>query len=431
MFVRRAVLGVALTVVVRSEEVCVPSANGVEHCPESDDSALLQFAGSKHRLSLNNTANPEDLIRKGILQTCTHDTYEFLCPVAHTCCGGFCAPIGAQCCQNTHGVHFQCGESSTCCGNACAGAGSKCCTNVHGYQYPVTQDTMCEDEICRKCTNQQGTDFICGINSTCCGDVCVGAGGVCCYNGNGNSFACGSGSSCCGNACAAPGSHCCDVDGNKYPVANATACPANRSVRRRGTKDQIMVQDPSHTLRFPREIVAQLTKQGDCKTCEHNNMSVTCQADQECCGSMCMPASSVCCTNEFGDNFECGQGSTCCGNACAAPGSKCCSNVQGYQYPVAEMTDCLTESTITCNTGSHGMPFYCASDSTCCGDICVGVGGACCVNEWGSNFPCGEGSSCCGNTCAAPGSKCCDIDGVRFPVAEDTICPPCLWTPTQ
>merc|ERR1712160_151419 len=57
-----------------------------------------------------------------------------------------------------------------------------------------------------------------------------------------------------------------------------------------------------------------------------------------------------------------------------------------------------------------GDEFQCGAGSSCCGDICVGEGGACCQGS-NHNFVCGSGSKCCGNTCQAPGSKCCHTKG--------------------
>jgi len=74
-------------------------------------------------------------------------------------------------------------------------------------------------------------------------------------------------------------------------------------------------------------------------------------------------------------------------------------------------------------TNRHGAQFQCSPDSSCCGDICVGAGGACCKNRYGNNFACGKGSSCCGDVCAAPGSKCCvNKHGTHYPVTQATKC---------
>jgi hypothetical protein len=120
----------------------------------------------------------------------------------------------------------------------------------------------------------------------------------------------------------------------------------------------------------------------------------------------------------------CAKDNTCCGNTCAAPGSKCCSNSQGYKYAVTAKTLCPDEmpQSIEC-TNRHGAKFRCGPDSSCCGDICVGAGGACCKNRYGNNFACGKDSSCCGDVCAAPGSKCCHRkNGVSYPVTQATKC---------
>jgi len=84
--------------------------------------------------------------------------------------------------------------------------------------------------VTKHCRNRYGTPFVCGAESSCCGDICVGKGGKCCTNAVDNNFACGAGSSCCGNACAAAGSKCCRPEGRPkpewYPVTQATACRA-------------------------------------------------------------------------------------------------------------------------------------------------------------------------------------------------------------
>ena len=139
----------------------------------------------------------------------------------------------------------------------------------------------------------------------------------------------------------------------------------------------------------------------------------------ECCGDICMAAKGVCCTNDLGNSFVCGEGSSCCGNACAAPGNTCCEGATGYKYPVA--TEC-TETAQSC-FNREGQEFWCAASSSCCGDVCVAAGGTCCQNTFGNDFSCGAGSSCCGSGCVAPGGKCCAVDGVEFPEAEGVPCP--------
>jgi len=422
-------LCLAVLAAARAQDLC---SSSLEDCQESDASALLQHSGrnQQHKLQAFEVASktPRDLVERGILHNCSHTcsegTYDFLCPADFECCGPQCIPVGAQCCTNDYNVHFQCDAFSTCCGNTCAGPGSKCCSNVHGDKYPVAMDTPCEDELCKTCHNSQGTEFVCGINSTCCGDICVGEHDVCCFNENNNSFACGEGSTCCGNVCAAPGTYCCNQDGNSWPVLDASHCDPLPLPPLPCARDAALIQESEGHAAFPRAVVEYLEEQGVVQICHHEHLNITCAADQVCCGLTCMPADSVCCENDLNFKFQCGAGSTCCGNACAAPGSKCCTNAQNYQYPVLEGTDCLTEHTITCNTGTLNQTFYCGGNSTCCGDVCVGAGGACCANEYNNFFACGAGSSCCGNACMAPGSKCCDIDGVRFPVTEDTVCPP-------
>lgn len=417
LFIRRAAfVGLTLVAAKQAQDSCV--ADGQSTCADSDTSSMLQshaHAGSRQR-----TMNV-DAMQTVKLHLCSHDGHDFACNDNHKCCGGLCIPVNAKCCTNEDGVHFQCDEYSSCCGNACAAPGSRCCTNRAGYEYPVSADTLCEDELCHTCTNTYGVDFACGINSTCCGDVCVGEGGACCSNEHGNSFACGAGSSCCGNSCAGEGSVCCSHDGHQYPVAAQTICPTevlftsmSSSVKKDAPKAAAKSAVPKG--------VAELISKGMLKTCSHNGYTTHCPSDQECCGHSCMPANSVCCTNEHDAKFQCGAESTCCGNACAAPGSKCCENNQGYKYPVSEATTCAVDMSITCNTGTHDQVFYCGVNSTCCGDVCVGAGGQCCHNQWGHAFGCGASSACCGNTCAGAGSKCCDVDGTLFPISDETYC---------
>merc|ERR1719464_1824613 len=42
---------------------------------------------------------------------------------------------------------------------------------------------------------------------------------------------------------------------------------------------------------------------------------------------------------------------------------------------------------ITCHN-RDGAPFNCAGGDSCCGDVCVGMGDACCVSVNGNTFPC-------------------------------------------
>lgn len=129
---------------------------------------------------------------------------QFICGEKSSCCGDVCVGAGGVCCVNEYGNNFPCGEGSTCCGNSCAAPGSKCC-DVKGVKLPVTKDTQCPGGSATSitCTNRNGAEFYCGENSSCCGDICVGAGGQCCTNDNGNNFACGANSRCAGNICLA------------------------------------------------------------------------------------------------------------------------------------------------------------------------------------------------------------------------------------
>lgn len=141
----------------------------------------------------------------------------------------------------------------------------------------------------------------------------------------------------------------------------------------------------------------------------------------ECCGNICMAAGGTCCKNKFNEDFACAAGDSCCGNACASAESECCAGIDGNQYPVAKGSDC-SDDYVKC-TNRNGNKFLCGPDSSCCGDVCSGLGGVCCVNNLGNNFVCGKDSTCCGNSCAAPKSKCCSNNGRQFPVTEDTLCP--------
>lgn len=157
-----------------------------------------------------------------------------------------------------------------------------------------------------------------------------------------------------------------------------------------------------------------------------------CAGGDHCCGDVCVAQGDSCCENTNGNTFPCGGPNSCCGNACKAPESKCCRNAQGYYYPVTQATKCagkhwwpdFQRQGVHC-INTHGDEFLCAAGNSCCGDVCVVPGGACCRNDAENSFPCGSGSSCCGNACAAPGSKCCRNSGRKalfYPVSQGTEC---------
>nr|ABO47895.1 unknown [Alexandrium fundyense] len=243
------------------------------------------------------------------------------------------------------------------------------------------------------CKNRDGLYFQCSPGSTCCGDICVAPGGTCCKNTHGNNFACATGNTCCGSTCAAPGNECCtNTLGDKYPVAPDTACATD--------VDKSIQCTNRHGVPF------------------------VCGEGSSCCGDICVAPGGTCCENTLGNNFVCAKDNTCCGNTCSAPNGKCCSNCAGYKYAVTAATLCPDEvpDSHVC-TNRHGAKFQCSPDSSCCGDICVGSGGACCKNRYGNNFACGKGSSCCGDVCAAPGSKCwVNKHGTPYPVTKAPKC---------
>jgi len=150
----------------------------------------------------------------------------FLCGPNSECGGDICLYDGSKHCKNAHGNDFPCGPESQCCGNACAAPGSKCCkVGSKSQWYPVTKDTECAVES-KTCTNRFGDSFLCGPNSQCGGDICLGEGSKQCQNANGHDFACGPNSQCCGNACAGPNSKCCKCGSFSewYPVTKNTKC---------------------------------------------------------------------------------------------------------------------------------------------------------------------------------------------------------------
>merc|ERR1712039_941939 len=104
----------------------------------------------------------------------------FVCGKGSSCCGDICVAPGGTCCENTLGNNFACAKNNTCCGNTCAAPGGKCCSNSQGYKYAVTAKTLCPDEMPQsiECANRHGAKFRCGPDSSCCGDICVGAAGL-------------------------------------------------------------------------------------------------------------------------------------------------------------------------------------------------------------------------------------------------------------
>merc|ERR1719512_279018 len=311
-----------------------------------------------------------------------------------------------------------------------------------------------------QCTNRHGTPFQCAAGDSCCGDVCVARGDVCCVNVEGNSFPCqGNGGQCCGNACAAPGSKCCRspfvAKSMWYPVTQATTCAFSFLASDGATPYQKQVKAPVALLESDDAAPTQCTNR--------HGTPFQCAANDRCCGDVCVAQGDVCCVNVEGNFFPCqGKGGQFCGNACAAPGSKCCRSPlveRSRWYPVSKETKCsfslleeddaspeqleddrdavpeeggamlveIDSAAPTQCTNRHGTPFQCAAGDSCCGDVCVARGDVCCVNVEGYSFPCqGNGGQCCGNACAAPGSKCCRSPYVArsmwYPVSQATTC---------
>lgn len=346
----------------------------------------------------------------------------FKCGANSHCCGDVCVVDGGACCQNDLGNDFPCGAGSTCCGNGCAAPGSKCCElATTGYKYPVTKDTACSKELSIVCHNRNGVEFLCGADSSCCGDVCSEPGGTCCKNTMGNNFVCAPGNFCCGNACASQDSKCCKDPntGYEFPLLKSTPCPA--SLLQTSSNDWSKMKLSSLQPNFA-PAAQMVSKLQGTRTCFNNQNNVFwCAAQDECCGNGC--TSGPCCKNYEGYLFGCGKGSECCGNACMDAGSKCCVTPStGYQYPVTADTECNHDQSIECQT-REGAKYLCAAGNSCCGGTCVAPGGVCCENALGDNFPCGEGSQCCGNACAGAGSKCCtNKHGYKYPVTKATQC---------
>merc|ERR1712242_507787 len=185
-----------------------------------------------------------------------------------------------------------------------------------------------------QCHNRRGEAFQCAAGDSCCGDVCVASGDVCCANVEGNVFPCqGTGGQCCGNACAAPGSKCCrspHVERSRwYPVSRNTTCAFEES-----SLFAVRSEVNSEALQ-PASPVQCHNRRGE---------ALQCAAGDRCCGDVCVAAGDVCCVNVNGNNFPCqGKGGQCCGNACAAPGSKCCRSPhvdRSRWYPVSNDTEC-------------------------------------------------------------------------------------------
>lgn len=204
-------------------------------------------------------------------------------PCTGDCCGDICVPRGAPCCSNSLGNNFGCAVGDSCCGSSCAASGSKCCDGSGDCKYPVSNETPCGRFT--ECTNRDGAKFLCGAESSCCGDVCSAPGGTCCQNDAGSDFVCAAGDSCCGNACASAGSKCCDNHGVKYPVSQSTLCA--------GESTSI-----------------------ECRN-RHGNY-FWCGSQSSCCGDICAGAGSSCCRNYHGNNFVCAPGSRCAGDVCHA-----------------------------------------------------------------------------------------------------------------
>merc|ERR1712045_66418 len=127
---------------------------------------------------------------------------KFQCAANNTCCGDVCAGPGSVCCHTGSAPGFPCAPGNTCCGNSCQAPGSRCCVSK-GMNYPVTEDSKCAGwELgSRPCVNRYGVSFWCSKDSTCCGDICAGAGSSCCQNQYGNDFVCAPGSMCGKNVC--------------------------------------------------------------------------------------------------------------------------------------------------------------------------------------------------------------------------------------
>merc|ERR1712050_406383 len=188
-----------------------------------------------------------------------------------------------------------------------------------------------------QCHNRNGDPFTCAGGDSCCGDVCVGMGDVCCVNVNGNTFPCqGDGGGCCGNACYAPGSKCCrslfKPRSQWYPVTKDTEC-ASGFVGFSQEESNLT----SETSRATEEVVSEVMSDVNSETrrrlppvhCRNRNGdSFTCAGGDSCCGDVCVARGDTCCVNVNGNTFPCqGDGGGCCGNACFAPGSKCCRSL--------------------------------------------------------------------------------------------------------
>lgn len=353
--------------------------------------------------------------------SCDHNGYAFSCFYTRKCCGRMCIDRDAVCCENTVGVNFPCDQYSSCCGNACAGLNSKCCLNVHDYQYPVPRGIPCETDLSIRCENRFGETFPCFQSSSCCQDICVGAGGKCCFNKHGSAYACGEGSDCCGDVCVGPGGVCCDVNGHPTPLSQDVYCEKlfhgghHRASSKNNTFPALPVQEaaapasekPHYSVGEEGNWTHEPAKQASSLAALSASVSdtmgdVQCAAGSTLCGNVCMPEGSICCTSEHGYRFQCGQGSSCCGNACAAPESTCCNALSAtrYKFPVAPGSPCP----LLCRHGNSSI--LCGTESTCCGPLCVGYRGSCCQNDQGNYFACGEGSKCCGNVCSAVGIEC-------------------------
>lgn len=237
-----------------------------------EENALLSVKAGRHKTNATGT----------ICQN--RFNVEFPCGEGE-CCGDICKAAGGVCCTNEFGNNFACAAGDSCCGNACASAGSKCCDGIDNKKYPAAKGSQCSEDYVQ-CSNRNGDKFLCGPDSSCCGDVCSAPGGVCCVNEWGNNFVCGKDSTCCGNSCAAPGSKCCSNNGVEFPVTASTLCPG---------------EDASSV-----------------KCTNRHGHNFACGHFSSCCGDICVGAGGVCCTNRYGNNFACGQGSRCCGDVCCA-----------------------------------------------------------------------------------------------------------------
>jgi len=327
----------------------------------------------------------------------------FTCQDSQQCCNRMCISGTAHCCENVDGVEFVCDEYSTCCGNACAGPNSTCCVDVFKNPYPVPPGIPCQTDVSIKCVNRYNRPFPCFKTSSCCSDLCVGEGGVCCYNDDTSAYACGEGSSCCGNVCAGPGSKCCEVDDVLFPVSKEVECEAVDVLRRaqlsRDGEDGFKPHHKAKSHKKAKTALAavQISSDNDA----HSVSTLQCPDGMTTCGTSCMPEDSTCCLNGLGFHFQCGADSACCGNACAARGDKCCNEYnEFYKYPVTQQTPCLK----VCR--HNNTSFQCGTSATCCGSLCLAPGGSCCQNENGHFFGCAAGSRCCKNHCAAEGASC-------------------------